>query len=75
MAKDDETPNFDALWVKAKLLPHDQYTVILLKYAEGLSLKEISTITEKPINTVKTLLHRAKNNLSKTLHLDDIYVH
>lgn len=41
--------------------------VLLLKYIEGLSIKEIVQYLKIPENTVKTRLHRAINNLRKLL--------
>ncbi len=49
----------------------DSYkTVIILKYFNDLSLKDISYIMEIPENTVKSHLKRAKNDLSKILKED-----
>lgn len=71
-----ETPHdFDLLWKKARDLPEDQYNVLLLKYSENLSLKEISKIVNKPVNTIKVLLHRARHSLSQTLNPEDLFVH
>ncbi len=39
--------------------------VLTLYYAEGYSYKEISQKLNKPINTIKTLLYRAKNELKE----------
>lgn len=39
--------------------------LLLLYYQEGLSYEEISGILNKPLNTVKTLLRRAKEELLK----------
>jgi len=75
VAKETMTQDNDLLWQKAKQLPDDQYTVLLLKYAEELSLKDISIIVEKPIGTIKVLLHRARQSLAKTLQPHDLFVH
>lgn len=43
--------------------------VLLLYYWEGYSYKEIAEILDKPINSVKTLLSRAKTKMKIKLHL------
>lgn len=48
-------------------LPDTQAEVIHLRYIEGFSYKEISEIISKPVNTVGTLVSRAKKNLLKVL--------
>jgi len=52
--------------VLAKLPPKYQ-EVIILKYLEEKSYEEIAVILHKPINTVGTLLNRAKSQLKKLL--------
>lgn len=42
-------------------------SVIVLKYMEGLSLREISEIMQIPIGTVKTSVHRGREILRKQL--------
>lgn len=42
-------------------------TVILLRHVEGYSYGEIAEITELPLGTVKTYLHRARNELRELL--------
>jgi RNA polymerase sigma-70 factor, ECF subfamily len=48
-------------------LPDKYRSVIVLKYIEELSLKEISEILDLPINTVKTRIHRGREALRKQL--------
>ncbi|KIL53578.1 RNA polymerase sigma factor SigW [Jeotgalibacillus alimentarius] len=48
-------------------LPDKYRSVIVLKYIEELSLKEISEILELPIGTVKTRIHRGREALRKQL--------
>jgi len=42
-------------------------TVILLRHVEGYAYDEIAEIMELPLGTVKTYLHRARNELKKRL--------
>lgn len=48
-------------------LPEKYCSVILLKYIEELSLKEISEVLDLPIGTVKTRIHRGREALRKQL--------
>lgn len=48
-------------------LPEKYRTAIVLKYLEDLSLKEISEIMEIPVATVKTRIHRGREQLRKYL--------
>ena len=48
-------------------LPEDFRTVILLCDLEGFSYEEIADITEIPIGTVRSRLHRARNMLKDKL--------
>ncbi|WP_102349491.1 RNA polymerase sigma factor SigW [Bacillus sp. Marseille-P3661] len=48
-------------------LPPMYRSVIVLKYIEELSLKEISEILDIPIGTVKTRIHRGREALRKKL--------
>lgn len=48
-------------------LPEKYRTVIVLKYIDELSLKEISEILELPIGTVKTRIHRGREALRNRL--------
>jgi len=49
------------------LTPHYQQ-VIALYYWQELSYEEIAVILDRPIGTVRTWLHRAKNELGKELY-------
>ncbi len=47
----------------------DKYrAVIVLRYIDDLSLKEIAEVLEMPLGTVKTRLHRGREALRKQLH-------
>ena len=45
-----------------QLLNHSQQMAIILFYYHDLPIKEISEVMEKPVSTIKTYLHRGKNN-------------
>jgi RNA polymerase sigma-70 factor, ECF subfamily len=55
-----------ALW----RLTSEQRQVILLKFFQGLSNKEISAAIEKPVGAVKALQHRGLNTLRRILEID-----
>ncbi len=46
-------------------LPEAERTIIVLKDAEDMSLKELSEILNKPVGTVKSQLHRARVHAAK----------
>jgi len=48
-------------------LPEHYRTVIILFYYHDLALRDIATIIERPIGTVKTYLHRARQQLKDDL--------
>lgn len=48
-------------------LPDKYRSVIVLKYIDELSLKEISEILDLPIGTVKTRIHRGRESLKNLL--------
>ncbi len=51
-------------------LREEYRTVILLRHVEGYAYEEIAEIMELPLGTVKTYLHRARNELKdKLAHL------
>lgn len=49
-------------------LPTEHQQVVALYYWDGFSYEDIATITERPIGTVRTWLHRAKEQLRKELY-------
>lgn len=49
-------------------LPLDYRQVVTLYYFDNCSYEEIAEITERPIGTVRTWLHRAKDQLRKELY-------
>ncbi len=56
-------------WIQQEIneLPIMYRSVIVLKYIEELSLKEIGDILDLPIGTVKTRIHRGREALRKRL--------
>ncbi len=46
----------------ARLAPVYRY-IVVLHYLQGLDCAEISTITGRPVGTIKTYLHRARAQL------------
>lgn len=48
-------------------LPEKYRSVIVLRYIEELSLKEISAVLDLPLGTVKTRIHRGREALRKQL--------
>jgi RNA polymerase sigma factor (sigma-70 family) len=51
-------------------LPHSQREALTLAYYGGYTQREIAAITDTPLGTVKTRMHRAMTNLRHTL--DDL---
>jgi RNA polymerase sigma-70 factor (ECF subfamily) len=57
-----------AILLKAvKNLPENQQIAFTLHKMEGLSYQEVSEVMKTTVSSVESLLHRAKNNLKKTL--------
>jgi RNA polymerase sigma-70 factor (ECF subfamily) len=54
-------------------LEDNQKSVLLLKYKENFSLKEIADILELPVGTIKSRLHYARQELSKRMAGSEIY--
>jgi RNA polymerase sigma-70 factor (ECF subfamily) len=69
-AEDEALDRFTDDDVKAALeaLPEAFRMAVLLADVEGFSYKEISEITEVPIGTVMSRIHRGRRALQKTLH-------
>jgi RNA polymerase sigma-70 factor (ECF subfamily) len=65
LAEIDET----LAWLAQALpgLPLDQREVLLLGSVGGLRLQDIATVLDTPLNTVKTLMRRARMSLAKAL--------
>ena len=56
----DET---DALLAKLKLLKEEYREVLIMRYLDEMSIKEIALATEKNQTNIRVLLHRAKSAL------------
>ncbi len=75
LAASEETPEDIVVtkemqdWLQQEIirLPVKYRSVIILKYIEYLSLKEISEILDLPVATVKTRVHRGREPLRKKL--------
>jgi len=52
---------------KLNMLDENQRSILILKYKENFSLKEISEILEIPLGTIKSRLHYARLELSKRI--------
>ncbi len=57
----------EALWKAIEQLPMEQREIIVLRYFEGLSYKEIAETVGRPIGTVMSSLHYSKRKLKSTL--------
>lgn len=57
----------ETIQVEIMKLPEKYRSVIVLKYIEELSLKEVSEILDLPVGTVKTRIHRGREALRKQL--------
>jgi RNA polymerase sigma factor (sigma-70 family) len=65
--------NFEAVVEKKDLITqllkdlHPVYrTIVVLFYQQGLDIREIAEITERPIGTIKAYLHRARAQMRAT---------
>ena len=58
----------DRIQYEISRLPDKYRSVIVLKYMEELSLQEISEILDMPLGTVKTRIHRGREQLRKQLN-------
>ncbi|MDX8339082.1 RNA polymerase sigma factor [Draconibacterium sp. IB214405] len=55
------------LFAEIEYLAEDQKAILLLKYKENFSLKEISEVLELPVGTIKSRLYYARIELTKKL--------
>lgn len=54
-------------------LNEDEKSVIILRFYEGLTIKEVSETLNIPLGTAKTVLYRALDKLRKNLEGDGVY--
>ena len=60
------------VWSLARsVLVESQYTILWLKYGEGLSIQEIAGVLQKTQIGVRVQLHRARNKLTKDIRRMD----
>lgn len=56
-----------------KSLPPKERMVILLRHMKGLKYEEIAKTMDIPLGTVRTLLHRGRNNIKESMKQDGIW--
>lgn len=54
-------------------LNEEEKSVIILRFYEGLTIKEVSEALDIPLGTAKTILYRALDKLRKNLKGDGVY--
>jgi len=57
--------HFEDVHLLLQSLKEEERSVLLLRYQEGLSYREVAELTGKPENTIKSIVHRAKEKLRK----------
>ncbi len=62
---EDERRRLDALWQAAARLEPNPRAALMLFYAQGASIQDIARILDAPDGTVKTWLHRARNDVRR----------
>jgi RNA polymerase sigma-70 factor (ECF subfamily) len=50
-------------------LPENQRSSIILRYYEGMAVKDIAVVMDCSVSAVESLLIRAKRNLAKSMEL------
>ena len=63
----DQRENARMLFEAMRMLPENQRIAFTLHKVEGLSYQEVAAIMSVSVSAVESLLHRAKQNLKKTL--------
>ncbi len=63
----DKKVNAAALFHAINKLPENQKIAFSLHKVEGLSYQEVSDVMKTTVSSVESLMHRAKNNLKKSL--------
>jgi RNA polymerase sigma-70 factor, ECF subfamily len=67
----EEHQALQSLAREVEALPARQRAVIALRYDAGLSYEMIASALDLPLNTVRTILHRAKQTLRQKLEAGD----
>ena len=57
----------EAIMKGLERIPPEWRAMIILFYWQGLSMEEIAQVSDRPVNTVKVYLHRARGALRKVL--------
>lgn len=60
-------PELDETWAELRHLPSRQRAVVVLRFYDDMSLVEIARLLGRPEGTVRSDLHRALDNLRRTL--------
>jgi RNA polymerase sigma-70 factor (ECF subfamily) len=60
----------DLLWRRVSELPAAQREAVTLRYLRDLSIEEIAALTRRTTGAVRTLLHRARQRLRKSMEED-----
>lgn len=63
----DQKENAAILFRAIDCLPENQKAAFILNKIEGLSYQEVSDVMQTSVSAIEALLHRAKNNLKKSL--------
>lgn len=68
----DQKYSTAAVRVALQKLPYKYQEILVLRFLEDKSYEEISAILRKPVNTVGTLINRAKKELERLIAKDNI---
>jgi RNA polymerase sigma-70 factor, ECF subfamily len=58
-------------WPAVRALPERQCAVVALHYLDDMAVADIAAVLDVTVGTVKTLLHRARFTLSRTLGVEE----
>jgi RNA polymerase sigma-70 factor (ECF subfamily) len=57
-------------WPAVRALPERQRAVVALHYVDDMAVADIAAVLDVNVGTVKTLLHRARSTLARTLGVE-----
>ena len=60
-------PEVDDTWQQLQALSADRRAAIVLRFYEDLAVSDIAAVMDKPIGTVKSLIHRGMAELKANL--------